>query len=255
MKTICIMQPYVFPYVPYFQLAAAVDEFWVFDDVQYIRRGWMNRNYILVKGRKHRFTLPVTAGRRSDLIREKSLPADFADSLKAFSELVQHAYLEAPHAADICAIIDELLGRTDTSFLDFALATMSLCFRNLDIAAPLRLTSDLKLGRELSGAIRVMEICQRVGADRYINPIGGVSLYDPDAFAGCGIDLRFLKGRCLPYPQLARAEFEPELSIIDLLANVDYRSRKFQMQSYSLAAPSEARIFDDGKPSRSVDRK
>jgi hypothetical protein len=255
MKTISIMQPYVFPYVPYFQLATAVDEFWVFDDVQYIRRGWMNRNYVLVEGQKQRFTLPVTSGHRSDLIRDKSLPANFPESLSAFSELIRHAYLEAPHAADICAIIDELLSRSDRSFLDFAMATMSLCFRHLDIAAPLRLTSELKLEKELSGAIRVMEICQRVGADRYVNPIGGVSLYDPNAFAARGIDLRFLRGRCLPYSQLGRTQFEPELSIIDLLANVGYRGRKVQMQSYSLAAASDVRIFDGCEASRSADRK
>jgi hypothetical protein len=255
MKTICVMQPYLFPYVPYFQLASAVDEFWVFDDVQYIRRGWMNRNYILVKGEKHRFTLPVAAGSRSDLICEKLLPANFLKNLRAFSDLVRYAYREAPHGGDVCAILDELLGLTKTSFLDFAITTMSLCFRHLDIGARLHLTSELKLKKELVGAARVMEICQRVEADRYVNPIGGASLYDSDAFAARGIDLRFLKGRCLPYPQFGRTQFEPELSILDLLANVDPHSRKVQMQNYSLAAPFDVRIFDAGEPSRSVDRK
>jgi WbqC-like protein family len=242
MKTICIMQPYAFPYVPYFQLAAAVDEFWIFDDVQYIRRGWMNRNYILVQGEKRRFTLPVTAGSRSDLIRDKALSADFPKSVKAFSELVRQAYLEAPHVADVRAIVDELLGRNQRSFLDFAMETLSLCFRHLDIGVPLRVTSDLKLGTEL-------------GADRYVNPIGGTSLYDPDAFVARGIDLQFLRGRCLPYSQLGRTRFEPGLSILDLIANVDYPSRKLHMQCYSLVAPSEARTFADEKPSGSEARK
>jgi len=253
MKTICIMQPYVFPYVPYFQLAAAVDEFWVFDDVQYIRRGWMNRNYILLKGEKCRFTLPVTAGNRSDLIRHKSLAVDFSKSLRAFSELIRHAYREAPYADDVYAIIDELQGRTQSSFLNFAVATMSLCFRHLDIRAQFRFTSELKLGSEFSGAGRVMEICHRVGAEQYVNPVGGALLYDPNAFAARGINLQFLQGRCLPYPQVGRTQFQPGLSILDLIANVDYRSRKAQMQSYSLVATLDS--FDGEKASAPADLK
>jgi hypothetical protein len=59
----------------------------------------------------------------------------------------------------------------------------------------------------------------------------------------------------LPYPQPRRTQFEPGLSILDLLANVEYRARNAHMQSYSLLAASEVKIFDGEEPSRSVDRK
>src|SRR6056297_3083822 len=84
-RRVAIMQPYLFPYMGYFQLVAAVDEFWLLDTVQFIRRGWMNRNHLMVNARKTLFTVPVTSGSRDQPILEKTY--DREEALKALEKL------------------------------------------------------------------------------------------------------------------------------------------------------------------------
>nr|WP_310590339.1 WbqC family protein [Dyadobacter sp. NIV53] len=71
--TIAIMQPYIFPYIGYFQLINAVDKFIIYDDVNFINKGWINRNNILVSGQAHLFTIPLKDASQNKLIHEVEL--------------------------------------------------------------------------------------------------------------------------------------------------------------------------------------
>lgn len=237
MKTIAVVQPYVFPYLPYYQLVAAVDEFWVLDDVQFIRRGWMNRNYILVGGRKHLFTLPVASGRRDDMILEKTLPADFARALGAFAATIRHGYAKALYRDRVYSMIEDLLARRWTHFLDLAMATLRMSREVLGIQTPLYRTSSLGLTRALKGTERILAICARTGANEYINPSGGLALYDPAVFAQSGVRLGFLRGTCPPYPQTGAADFIPGLSIIDMVAHLESRTISRALGCFTVMTP------------------
>ena len=68
--TVAIMQPYLFPYIGYWQLIHAVDTFVIFDDVNYIKKGYINRNNILVNGQKQTFTLELMSASQNKLIND-----------------------------------------------------------------------------------------------------------------------------------------------------------------------------------------
>jgi hypothetical protein len=241
MKTICVIQPYIFPYLPYYQLAHAVDEFWIFDDVQYIRRGWMNRNYILNNGQRQLFTLPVAKGSRSDLISEKQLSDDFAKSLDNLILSIRNSYARAPHVDVVLGMLAELSLSTWESFLEFSSRSLELTFRRLGVHAPMRRTSRLDIPDELHGAERIIEVCHRAGAQHYVNPIGGLALYDEDSFAQAGLRLSFLKGELPEYPHGAKGAFEPGLSILDFLAWVSPTDYDRFLQSYKLIGGQDGR--------------
>lgn len=243
MKTIAIVQPYVFPYLPYYQLVAAVDEFWVLDDAQFIRRGWMNRNYILLGGRKHLFTLPVSSGRRDDMILEKTLPADFARALGGFAATIRHAYAKAPYHDRVHNMLENLIARRWTRFFDLAMVTLRISREVLGIKTPLYRTSSLGVAREIKGAERILAICARAGADHYLNPIGGLTLYDPVAFSQSGVRLSFLRGECPAYPQTGAADFIPGLSILDVVANLEPRAISRALGRFTVMTPGNGRAL------------
>ena len=234
MTTICAMQPYVFPYLPYFQLAHAVDAFWILDDVQYIRRGWMNRNRILLNGAPHQITFPVASGQRDEAVADKRLPDDFDRALARVGTTLHHAYGTARGGAQVLAMSEMLCARPWTRFLDFAMQCLHLVFDRLSLRTPLHFASTLSLPDDLRGQDRILEICARTKARAYVNPVGGRALYDPAAFAARGVALRFLDGHCPPYPQIGTTAFQPGLSILDLIAHLDPVDYAPQLAAFSL---------------------
>lgn len=236
MKTICAMQPYIFPYLPYYQLADAVDEFWVLDDVQFIRRGWMTRNDILLKGRRHRISFPVNRGRQTDLIAEKALSPDFDKELRRIFDTLNHAYGKAPQHDRLATLLELLCHGSWRHYLDFAMETLRQSFASLGLATPLHLSSSLGLPSELRGAERIQEICNRTRAGRYVNPEGGKGLYEPASFASRGVELYFLQGKLQPYKQLGCDEFEAGLSIFDLIAHLSTDELKTHLRNYIIVS-------------------
>lgn len=221
-KTVCIVQPYFFPYVGYFQLASVVDEFWILDCVQFVRRGWMNRNFLLVNGRKTRFSLPVRQRSRSERICDKMLDDGAVEMLERLSRTVRLSYARAPGRDTVIELLESLrsfiVARREVRFIEAAEFALRETFETLGIATPIYRTTALTLSPELRGQDRIIAGCQRIGATRYINPVGGIGLYETARFAECGIELRFIKPGFTPYRQGGAAEFVPGLSILDVIA-------------------------------------
>lgn len=230
---VAAMQPYLFPYLPYYQLAQAVDAFWVLDDVQYIRRGWMNRNRVLLEGQAHPITFPVAKGARSDRVSEKRLAADFDMALHQIIETVTHAYAKAAFRDEVLRLFQGL--NTAQSFLSLSLETLRRSFAAMGLSTPLHCASTLGLAEALKGQDRILALCKAVGATTYVNPGGGRALYDPAAFAAQGVALRFLEGQTPPYPQTGTQAFVPGLSILDVIAHVAPEARAAQINAYSVA--------------------
>lgn len=211
---VAIMQPYLLPYIGYFQLIAAVDRFVIYDTVKYTKKGWINRNRFLRNGEATTFTLPIARGTDDLDIRDRQVAADFTpDKLCA---QIAGAYRRAPFFPETMPLVEEVLRLRSEDLFGHLHAGLRLACAHLGIATPILVASEVEGSTDLRGQDRVLDICSRLSAELYINPIGGTELYDPDAFAARGMTLRFLKARPHSYPQFGQP-FVPWLSILDPL--------------------------------------
>ena len=210
--TLGIMQPYFMPYIGYWQLMAAVDTYVVYDDVNYIKGGWVARNNILLNGQKHMFTITLNGASPNKLFNEITIKDDF----KKFSRLIEFAYRKAPYYAEVSALLDKIYNYEDKSLAAFMMHSFQVVLDYLEIDTKLVLSSTIEKDNDLRGKDKVKHICHLLGADTYYNAIGGQELYDKNDFKADGIDLHFVKTELSPYPQL-KNEFVPGLSMIDVL--------------------------------------
>ena len=207
-----VMQPYFMPYVGYFQLMAAVDKYVIFDDVNYIKRGWSARNNIIVNGLKHLFNIAVEGGSQNNLYTQVTVIDDFTKLRKT----LEMAYKKAPYFHDTMNILEKVFVFEDRRFNQFIRNSFSVILDYLGIETELLLSSDLSNNKELKGKDKILDICRLLGASEYYNAIGGQELYDRQEFADNGIKLGFVEPTLVPYAQLSK-EFLPGLSIIDVL--------------------------------------
>ena len=220
MKSVAIMQPYLLPYVGYFQLMESVDTFVLLDDVQYIRRGWVNRNRILLQGTPTTVSIPVAHTHRSSLINEMRIAPQAERELSKFNKSIHHAYIGRPGWQTLQPLIERLAAaRGEDLILPLLEALLIEVRTRLKLNCHLRLSStiDHTPGK---GTQRILSLVKAVGGDTYINPPGGVDLYDDKNFQDENIDLYFLKPQFPSYPQIGTTDFVSGLSILDLLAHV-----------------------------------
>lgn len=227
--TLGIMQPYFMPYIGYWQLMAAVDTYVVYDDVNYIKGGWVARNNILLNGQKHMFTITLNGASPNKLFNEITIKDDF----KKFSRLIESAYRKAPYYVEVSALLDKIYNYEDKSLGAFMMNSFQVVLDYLEIDTKLVLSSTIAKDNSLRGKDKVKHICHLLGADTYYNAIGGQELYDKNDFNADGIDLYFVQTNLTPYAQLGN-EFVPGLSIIDVLMFNSVVTIKNLLKEYSL---------------------
>ncbi len=212
-----IMQPYLFPYIGYFQLIASCDRFVIYDDVQYIKGGWINRNRILINGAPHYITLPIRKdASHLDTINQRYFAPDFEKHKASVARQIGDAYRKAPFFTNVYDLVQECLQSNDENVASFVTQTIQRCCEYLNIATPLIMSSSLAKDVTLDAEDRVIGINKILGTDTYINSIGGLELYKRENFGRHGIQLQFIRTKDLVYPQFS-APFVPSLSIIDLM--------------------------------------
>ena len=230
---IAIMQPYLFPYIGYFQLINSVELFVIYDDVKYIKNGWINRNKILYHGQEHLFTFGLKRSSSYLYIKDKY----FSDSHKTESEnflrLLYDSYSKAPYYSDTSQIIEEILYTTDQNIATKIRESIIKICGYLDISTSFYVSSQLIKDNQLKGEERVIEINKVLGADYYINPIGGKELYSRERFLNAGIILKFLKPSITSYNQFNH-KFVSSLSIIDVLMFNSREKVKKMLEEYEL---------------------
>lgn len=212
--TAAIMQPYLFPYIGYFQLIAAVDQFVIYDTVKYTKKGWINRNRFLRDGAPVTFTLPLEKASDHLDICERRVAAGFEPD-RLCAQIAQ-AYRDAPYRRETMSLVEEVLGYASADLFDHLRHGLLRTCAHLSITTPIRTASAIEGVTDLRRQDRVIDLCERLGAATYINPIGGTTLYDPAAFARRGMRLRFLRARPFAYSQGPHA-FVPWLSILDVV--------------------------------------
>lgn len=208
------MQPYFFPYIGYFQLINAVDTFVLYDDVTYIKGGWINRNRIYERGAASYWGLPLKNASSNRLIKDIEYWRDWQRLVKT----IQQNYGKTPFADAVWnLILLEVAGAqklTTISELN-EYAIWKIC-QYLGITTTIIRSSDLPKLKE--GRVeRLCDICEQTGAKTYINAIGGQILYNKEQFKKEGIDLLFLKTNEIKYFQFHEDIFVPNLSILDVL--------------------------------------
>jgi hypothetical protein len=212
---LAIMQPYFLPYLGYFQLMHEADRFVVYDDVGWIKGGWIHRNRIRVGDEGRWFTLPTRGASPNRSIHEVEL-GDLGPWRRKFTTQLAHAYAKAPQRDATLALVERICAHETDRVAELARHALTEVAGVLGIDVAWVPTSRRYQNADLAGQERVLDICAREGATRYVNPIGGVSLYDPGAFAARGIELRFLECHAPAYAQ-GKEPFVPHLSILDVL--------------------------------------
>lgn len=207
-----IMQPYFFPYLGYWQLLANVDKYVVYDDVTYIKGGWINRNNFLINGQKNLLTMQLEKASSYTLIKDIAIKDDFVKFLKT----IEMGYKKAPFFEDIFRLLKDICQCPDKKLGQFLFNSHIKICEYLGIDTELILSSSFEKHTELKGKDKVISICKQLGADEYINAIGGQELYDKKEFAENGIRLNFLQANLREYRQL-KNEFVSGLSIIDIM--------------------------------------
>lgn len=214
---IAIMQPYLYPYIGYFQLINSVDLFVIHDDVQYIKSGWINRNRILVNNCPFLFTFSLKKAPSSLNINERYFSGVFMEEKKKLLRTLKSSYCKAEGYDEVSGLVEESLDfkHEEEDISKIITRSIRLISDYLHIKTPIIVSSEIKKNNLLKGEERVIEINRQLNSTHYINPIGGLELYNEENFLKQDIKLNFLQSKPIVYPQ--GNEFTPWLSIIDVL--------------------------------------
>lgn len=214
---IAVMQPYIFPYIGYFQMINAVDKFIFYDDVNFIKQGWINRNNILLSGKSFLFTVPLSKATSFTLIKDTEINVKLYENWKTkFLLTLSQNYKNAPFFSVVYELVAEVFNKNNRSISDLAIDSILSVSRYLGFTTQFIISSQSYQNQNLERQERLLDICKQEDATDYINAIGGQELYKQEDFSQKGVALHFIKSLPLEYKQFKNI-FVPHLSIIDVL--------------------------------------
>jgi hypothetical protein len=229
---LAIMQPYFMPYIGYWQLMEAVDAFVVYDRIKYTKKGWINRNRMLLNGDAATFSLPLAQGSDQLLVSERELAPSF-DRRKLLAQF-EGTYRRAPQFDALRPWLQDVVLDPANNLFDYLWQSIVKVRDRLGLTTRLIVSSEVPHDESLKAQDKVLAICKALGATTYINAIGGLELYEREAFAARGVELRFHKASPFEYAQFG-APFVPWLSIVDVLMfNSAEQTRDFLTKYYEL---------------------
>lgn len=210
-----IMQPYFFPYMGYWQLIHHVDQFVIYDTIQYTKKGWITRNRFLRNGAPEYFSLALANASSTLDVAERELAPEF-DREKLIRSL-SAAYQKAPYFNENFPVIADIINHPDQNLYGYIRNSIDRICGILELSTERISSSNVhESGERLKGQERVIAINKKLGASEYVNPIGGTVLYDAKTFKDNGVKLSFLKSRPLEYSCFGQP-CHPYMSIIDVL--------------------------------------
>lgn len=216
MRTIAVLQPSYLPWLGYFDQIDRVDDFVFYDDVQFDKHGWRNRNRVKGAGGPVWLTVPVRhSGRFGQTILEAEVDNTHGWARKQIATLRQ-AYARAPFRDAYLPAVEALLGAGWRRLVDLDLALVRQMMAWFGIGTRLHLSSDLGIGGDKNQ--RLLSICRHFQANHYLSGAAAVDYLDQPAFATAGIAVTFQAYRHPAYPQL-HGDFVSHLSALDLLLN------------------------------------
>ncbi len=226
---LAIMQPYFLPYIGYFQLMRAVDTFVFYDDVTFIKQGWINRNRILLNDTEFLFSLEL---RGASSFKNINTIEVGNNREKLFKTLFQ-SYKKAPFFKEVEPLLLLIFKSEVTNLSQYIIDANKLIASHLEIKTNFLISSKIDKNNELNGQDKVIEICRKLGYDKYTNVIGGKKLYSKDDFLNNGIELSFIRSNYIEYNQYNNI-FIPWLSIIDVLMFNSVSEINLMLNNYEL---------------------
>lgn len=211
-----IMQPYFLPYIGYWQLINAVDQFVIYDNIQFSKKGWINRNRILVNGSDSLFSLPLKKDSDYLDVKDRTLSDSFDIEKLKLIRRIESAYAKAPLFKNVLPTIEKCFSCDERNLFGFIYNSILTISEYLQINTPKIISSNIEMDHSLKNKDRVIATCKALKADTYINPIGGQSLYNKLDFSQEGIELYFIQSSPIRYKQYNDV-FVGSLSIIDVM--------------------------------------
>jgi len=213
---LAIMQPYFMPYIGYFQLINVVDEFVLYDNIEYTKKGWINRNRILVNGKDEYVSIPLKKDSDFLHVNQRFLSDSSLAEMNKILNKIGEVYRKAPHYTQTMALLNDIFLCEEKNLFEFIKHSILKTLTFLNIQTPIAISSTIPIQHHLKSEEKVLAICKNQQAQTYINPIGGLTLYSHATFKQSQINLQFIKSNLFQYPQFNN-EFVPWLSIIDVL--------------------------------------
>jgi hypothetical protein len=216
MKKIAIMQPYFFPYIGYYQLLHSVDEFVIYDNIEFTKKGWINRNRILVNDADAMISLPLKKDSDFLHVKDRFLADTWEVDRKKMLNRITESYRKAPFFKETYEVLEKCILFEDRNLFNFIFHSIQTLVTHFSIDTKLTVSSTILINHQLKSAEKVIAICKEKGAGTYINPTGGVELYDKEQFKKNNLELQFQKSNNINYKQFNN-KFVPWLSIIDVM--------------------------------------
>ena len=234
---VAIMQPYFLPYIGYWQLMSSVDTFIIYDNIQYTKKGWFNRNNILMNGKSLMFTIPLKKDSDYLDVRERYLSENSLNIKRKILNQIKNAYLKAPYFNDIHEKIEWCFKAWNNNghrnLFDFIYDSVNIIINHLNIKPKIIISSTVDIDHSLRSQDKVIALCKAVDGNHYINMINGADLYSKKDFDDNGLELSFLKQNIIEYKQFNN-DFVPYLSIIDIMMFNDKKNIIEMLGKYTL---------------------
>jgi len=229
---LAIMQPYFLPYIGYFQLIKAVDKFIIYDDVNFIKKGWINRNNLLIDGQPFLFSVPLIKASQNRKINKIKM-VESQEWQRKLSMSINMNYKEAPYFHEASSLIEEIFRYKANNISDYVTNALKVICQYLGITTEIIPSSTIYRNSELKGENRIIDICLKESASIYINASGGKKLYHETSFLENNIELKFINGELPIYRQFEH-DFIGGLSILDVLMFNSRKNIEAFIQNYRL---------------------
>jgi hypothetical protein len=214
---VVILQPSYIPWRGYFDQIRRADLFIFYDDIQYDKHGWRNRNQIKTAQGKQWLTIPVHSHGVTDGIPIKNVRIDWSKPwAKNHLKALTFAYNKAPYFKRYSPLIESFYSRRDETLADFTIVTTETLARTLGILSTRFMRSSEITGINCQKTDRLIQILTKVGAKHYISGPSAHDYIERDKFDAAGISLEYIKYDYPAYEQLY-PPFEPFISVLDLL--------------------------------------
>ena len=237
MKKIGIMQPYFLPYIGYFQLMEMVDEFVIYDNIEFSKASWIRRNRMLQNGKDAFFTLPIKKDSDFLDVDQRYLAKNFDKEAGKLLRRIEANYSKAPYFKDFFPIIQKIIFCKERNLFDYILNSVYCVKDYLKIETPIKVFS--KLGKDvhlLRAQDKVIGVCKALQATHYINSFGGKHLYDSESFEKENLQLLFFRTSHIEYSQFDN-DFLPFLSIMDVCMFNDVSQVREYLKQYEIINP------------------
>ena len=214
---VVILQPSYIPWRGYFGQIRKADLFIFYDDVQYDKHGWRNRNQIKTAQGKQWLTIPVHSRGVTEGIPIKEVRIDWSKPWgKSQMKALTFAYNKTPHFKDYLPLLESFYNRRDERLADFTIETTVLLSRELGISSTRFLRSSELPGLHGVKTDRLIQILKWVGAKHYISGPSARNYIEKEKYDAAGITLEYMEYNYPEYPQLY-PPFDPYVTVLDLL--------------------------------------